>query len=132
MSTGTPFHGVTAISEPYCKLHDIYQTYYRDSIAAYCSQTHVSFRETSKFPSQLRLLRKVRHSTRFQKLVPVGIGTRLIDTTAAMLGAVQSNPEHAVGTYLYNHDGVLIKIAIDAHDTRLVAKTDLLEWCDIY
>jgi hypothetical protein len=131
MPNGAPFHGVTAFSEPYSKLHDIYQSYYRNSIAAYCASVRIPFREVgSRFPSQLRVLRRVRHSARFQRVVP-GEG-KIIDGLAHVLGAAQSNPEHAVGTYIFRQDGVEVKICIDAHDSRFVIKPDLLEWCDVY
>jgi hypothetical protein len=123
--------GVTAFSEPYCKLHDIYQTYYRNSIAAYCASAGIPFREVgSRFPHQLRTLRRIRHSARFQSAVPGG--TKIVDGLAKMLGAAQGKTEHVIGSYIFNQDGVEIKICIDAQDTRLLIKPDLLEWCDVY
>jgi len=131
MSNGASFRGVTAFSEPYCKLHDIYQSYYRNSISAYCASAGIPFREVgSRFPRQLRVLRRIRHSARFQRVVPGG--TKMADGLANILGAVQSDPEHAVGSYIWNQDGAKVKICIDAHDSRLVIKPDLLDWCDVY
>jgi len=78
----------------------------------------------------LRVLRKIRHSARFQRAVPGG--TKIADGVAKILGAVQSDPEHAVGSYIFNQGGTEVKICIDAHDSKLVIKPDLLEWCDVY
>ena len=132
MSPGPPTPGVTAVVEPYCKLHDIYQSYYRNSIAIYCSRQGIPFREIgSRVPRQLRFLRRVRHSERFQRLLP-SVGSRIVDGLAGLLGAVQSNTEHVVGCYIFRQDSAEIKICIDAHDSRLVTKPELLEWSDIY
>jgi glycosyltransferase involved in cell wall biosynthesis len=123
--------GVTALVEPYCKLHDQYQSYYRNSIAAYCSRDGIPFRETGgRFPGTLRFLSRVRHSRRFE--TQWRRGPEIVDNIAARLGAVQSAPEHAVGQYVFREKGATLNICIDAHDSRLVMKPDFLEWSDIY
>jgi hypothetical protein len=131
MSSEASFPGVTAFSKPYCKLYDIYQSYYRNSIAVFCKREGIPFREVgSRFPRQLRALRRIRHSGRFQLAVPGG--TKVVDGLAKLLGSDQSHAEHAVGSYIFHQNGQEFKICIDAHDSRLVIKPDLLEWCDVY
>src|SRR5438067_9159614 len=100
MSSSGTSPGVTAFSEPYCKLHDIYQSYYRNSIAAYSSRERIPFREVgSRFPRQLPASRRRRHSARLQRTVPGG--TKIVDGLANMRAVVQTKPEPAAGYFIF-------------------------------
>ena len=128
-----PFTSVTAHIDPYSRVHDTYQAYYRSSISTFCSEDAVAYHEAgNRCGGLLRFLRRVKHSARFQKLAPGEFGTKAIDGIARLLGAKIREPETAVGCYQFYQDSRELRVSIDAHDTGLVARPDLLEWCDLY
>ena len=133
MSTGAPFTSIEAIVEPYSGANEKQQFYCRTSIARYCLREGIPFRETgSHFPNQLRFLRRARESSRVQKLLPWGVGTKAIDSIAGLLGADPKKPEDGAGSYLFHRGSLDVKVCIDGNDSGVVTRPDLLEWSDLY
>jgi hypothetical protein len=118
--------------EPYSRIQDLYQSYYRKSISAYCEQENILYRESGpSFAGVLRFLGRVRQSERFNSVVPARIRTAVLDGVAGLLGA-GTTVEHAVGKYVHHGSGAEIKICIDAEDSGAIRLPDLLEWSDLY
>ena len=120
---------VEALIEPYNRIHDRYQAYYRTALAAYCSSHEIPFRETgSRFPKQLRFLHRVRAS---RKLARHPLGQGFIDILARLMGA-RAGREHALGAYVLSSDGAAVNVAIDAFDSGEIQSDEMLKWCDVY
>lgn len=118
--------------EPYSRYQDLYQSYYRESIAAYCKQESILYRGCRpSFAGVLRFLGRVRASERFDSILPARVKTPLLDGLAGLLGA-GTLVEHSVGKHVYHGSGAEIKICIDAEDSGDVKLPDLLEWSDLY
>ena len=118
--------------EPYSRMQDLYQSYYRASISQFCEQQSIGFlQNTPKLTDILRVLGRVRESDRFHRLGAARVGNRMLDGVAAVLGARGVTP-HVVGRYVYHRPGSDIRICIDAEDSGAIEQPDLLEWSDVY
>lgn len=132
MRADGPLASVAAFVQPYNRYPDLYQSYYQQSIAAYCSREGIAFHEEgSRFPGQLRFLRRVRESARFQRIIPNPRGSQLIDWAARQLGA-KKEPEQKVGVYVLCGSNYRIRVCVDASDSGAIDDTNELEQCDIY
>jgi hypothetical protein len=110
----------------------LYQSYYRESIAAYCHQESIPYRQNgSRSAGLLRFLGRVRQSERLDRIVPGRIGRAVLDSVAGLLGA-GTIVEHTVGKYVYSDSGTEIKICIDADDSGAIKLPGLLDWSDLY
>jgi len=120
------------ILEPYSRYQDLYQSYYRGSISAYCGQESIPYRESgSNFAGVLRFLGRVRGSERFNSILPARIKTPVLDGVAGLMGA-RVTAKHRVGRYIYHGSGAEIRICIDAEDSGAIKLSDPLEWSDLY
>jgi hypothetical protein len=137
MPTSRPFARVEALVATYNPANhvdiDVGQSFYRNGLAAYCAREAIPYSETgSPFRKQLRFLRRVRHSSRFQNLIP-GAGPFVLDNIARLLGAGLNSPQNEIGRYIFHQNaGNPVRACIDACDTGDVARPELLEWCDVY
>jgi hypothetical protein len=132
MSAEAGFDRVEAAVEPYDRTLDRYQSYYRNSLAAYCGSHSVSFQETgSRFRGLLRVLQRTRASDRFRKLLPAPFGPRFIDGVATMLGAPRPS-EQVLGTYVFHGYGRAITICIDSADSGEICYPDALQGAHLY
>ena len=123
---------VEALVEPYNRIQDHYQAYYRTSLAAYCAPCGIPFRETgSRFLAPLRLLYTIRESNQYKRILPGAAGQRVIDTMARMLGA-RRGPQHSSGKYIFHLETGDVRVVIDAGDTGRIARPEFLEWSDLY
>jgi hypothetical protein len=124
---------VEALVEPYTTTHDAYQSYYRNSIAAFCRREHIRFAEIgSRFLTQLRFLRRLRDSPRLRPFIFGRLGITAADALADLLGADRAKPDSAVGCYVFHRPDGTVKVCIDAHDSASVTRPDLLYWSDLY
>jgi hypothetical protein len=127
----TPKQRVEAFIEPYNRTLDLYQSYYRFSIARHCKSEGILFQEKApRFAPLLRFLGRVRRPTRF-RWVNRAQEIPLLSLAARLLG-VDPGLEHAVGRYVLHSDGAELKICIDAQDFGNIGQPELLEWCDLY
>ena len=127
------FTRVEAFVEPYTATQDIYQSYYRNSIAAFCRRERIPFSEIgSRFPDSLRFLRRVRDSPRARPLMFGRLGIAILDRLAGLFGADRENPDSAVGCYIFHRADGAVRVCIDAQDSAPVRRPDLLEWSDLY
>jgi hypothetical protein len=118
--------------EPYSRIQDLYQSYYRASISKYCEKNNIIYREKrSHMTGLLRFLGRVRNSDRFNSIAPARIRAPLLDSLASLVsgGAVV---DHAVGKYVYHGAGKELKICVDAEDAGEIKRPELLEWSDLY
>lgn len=118
--------------EPYSRTNDLYQSYYRASIAAYCGGHGISYREHSpSLTPALRFLGRVRQTERLNGILPKWLRTTAVDGAARLMGAGVI-VEHAVGKYVLRTAGRETKICIDAGDPGQVTRPELLAWSDLY
>lgn len=117
---------------PYSRMQDLYQTHYRSSLAAYCEQQNIPFlQKRPTCSAALRFLGRMRNSHRLGSIMPVRLGTAILDCIAFPLGAGRL-VDHTVGTYLYRNNGTDLRVCIDAEDSGGIKVPDLLEWSDVY
>jgi hypothetical protein len=134
VSVDTPFM-------PYDHHFDAFQTFYRHGIRVALQDTRVVFNDysLSRFPLVLRLLRRVRHSFKFQRLLGrfEPIVSRWIDRFAKFVGGetkLHKDLFHPlVGMHVFHMaNGSVKNVCIDAQDGGEVSSTALLNWSDLY
>ncbi len=118
--------------EPYSRMLDLYQSYYRGSLAAYCAQEGIQYRETSPaFTGLLRFLGRARLTERLDRLAPPRLRVPVLDFVARILGAGEMI-DHVVGKYVYRNSEAELNLCIDAEDSGDIKRPELLEWSDLY
>lgn len=116
--------------EPYSRHQDLYQSYYRGGILAYCRQERIPYRESeSKFAGVLRFLGRMRESERFDRIFSARLKRTVLDGVAGLMGARAI--AHREGRYIYHGSGAELRICVDAEDSGDILP-DPLEWSDLY
>jgi hypothetical protein len=127
---------VKSYSYPYDYCYDRNQDYYREGLREHLAQQGGKIEIAPVgFSRTLRLLRRVRHSSRLSR-VPGPISHRvnsLVDGFAGRLGARCRPRFPAVGQYIFRFkNGREITAAIDTHDSGEVRSPSLLAESDVY